>query len=62
MEIERFRAVIEELQEMRKEVVDNPYIRLERKYHYFNKYTEAIEALFDLWFYAIDQPETEAKE
>lgn len=62
MDIERLKAAIEELQDMRQEFVDNPYITLERKYNYFNKYTEAIEALFDLWFYAIDQPETEAKE
>ena len=62
MDIERLKAAIEELQEMRQEFVDNPYITLERKYHYFDKYTKAIEALFDLWFYAIDPPEEEAKE
>lgn len=62
MDIERLKAAIEELQDMRKEFTDNPYITPERKLHYFVKYSEAIEALFDLWFYAIDQPETEAKE
>lgn len=62
MDIERLKGAIEELQEMRKEFTDNPYITVERRYYYFDKYTEAIEALFDLWFYATDQPETEAKE
>lgn len=49
MDIEFFKATIKDLQQLRKDITDNPYTKPERRLFYFEKLTVAIEALFDMW-------------
>jgi len=41
--------ILKELRQLRKEASDNPYTSTMRKLMVFERYTEAIEALMDLW-------------